>query len=54
MKRLWQLKKTWKIWPCWSSSYKGQGQVKITQHEGLVVSVGLSNINEEEKKKLVT
>ena len=43
MKMLWQFKQNWKIWPCWLRSYKVQDYVEITQHVGLVRSVGLSN-----------
>ena len=38
MKKLWQLKQNWKIWPCQSRSYKSQGHVKIIQHFNYVIS----------------
>ena len=32
----------WKTWPCWSRSRYGQCNAKITQHIGLLISLGLS------------
>ena len=40
MKMLWQLQQNLKIWHCQSRSY--QGQVKIIQHVGKIISVVLS------------
>ena len=46
MKMIWQSKQNWKIRPCQSKSYKGQGHVKnTTQHIGLIISFGLSKIS---------